>query len=29
MEEKSGTYEYIFYNSRGQVIARGTESFII
>lgn len=23
------TYEYIFYNSRGQVIARGTESFII
>ena len=23
------TYEYIFYNSRGQVIARGTESFVI
>ena len=23
------TYEYIFYNSRGQMIARGTESFII
>lgn len=23
------TYEYIFYNSRGQVIARGTESFMI
>ena len=23
------TYEYIFYNSRGQVVARGTESFII
>ena len=23
------TYEYIFYNSRGQMVARGTESFII
>lgn len=23
------TYEYIFYNSRGQMIARGTESFMI